>query len=380
MSDVMIATNRYPDNPFGKVAEVQNGQAELPIPSWEDRLKPFQLPFKIGGVFTSRVEAFEKVAKNSHRVIDIASKMQWIVSTSLESLSSTLKSVVDVFDSIRLLGMLNLFLCPQKNHKYFLFDDKNSIYKKCDRLFLTGHLICKSARVLNKWRLIDLGEIAKAKIGQHLGVFHFITDNLMIGSCIFNILDTGDRLKECDKQNQTQAAKLKKWEARPEMLALVKAGNQSEIAHLQTYWEEKIEKKQKTLVSLQNQFSLQPSDKDQKTISLLKNSIDKLLARLQDVAQRNYEALHEKLSKTNQADKIRKWQFEGEKIGYERTCSWVKIAASVSKIFVIVMAFAFTAFHLTMLLPTLALLACGIISDSFGLAKIAMEQLAGDGS
>ena len=138
MSDVMNVSNRYPIQ-YGSVAHSNQDETQffMPMELTEGiKLNPIQLGIRIGETFTTRTEPLEKLAKNTHRILEIGSKINVWTSTALDSLATNLKTVVDVLDSIRLIGMIYLFFCPQKNGKYFLFDERNTIYKKIDRGFL----------------------------------------------------------------------------------------------------------------------------------------------------------------------------------------------------------------------------------------------------
>ena len=61
---------------------------------------------------------------------------------------------------------------------------------------------CKLLRSLNKWKLIDLGQIAKVKIGVHLTVFHLITDGMMIASSSFGLWDPLPKSKNLIKNSE----------------------------------------------------------------------------------------------------------------------------------------------------------------------------------
>ena len=365
---------------FGAAANVKYSESQ-PVSALATggvALKPIQMGLKIGEIFTSRTEALEKVAKNSHRLIEIGSKLQVFTSSALDSLTTTLKSVVDVFEAIRLIGILHLFFCPQKNGKYFLFDEGISTVKKIDRSFLAGHLVCKSARVLNKWRLIDLGEIAKAKIIGGLTFFHVFTDSLMTMSCVFNIADTVERFQDCTKKNALNEKKIKHWEERPDLLAKVEAGDVQEIMRLEEYWKGKIERKKAEIEKKLSKLDQYNVSATRERVAGLGRDITKLESRLEKVAKQDYKALYTDLAKTKPAEKIEKWRRADERVEDERKLNWVKIATSVSKIFVIFMAFAFTALNIVAAWPIALLLACGIIADSIGLAKIVMEQFSKD--
>ena len=339
---------------------------------------PVQAGLRIGEIFTSRLEALEKVTKNSHRVLEIGSRLQVWTSATLDAFTNTLKSNVDLFDAIRFVVMLNLFFSPQKNGKYFLFDENKSSYKKMDSSFLAAHLVCKSARSLNKWHLIDLGTLAKAKIGNSsLGVFQFITDSLLVSSCVFHIIDTSERLQECTQRNIKHAKKVDQWVERPASLALIQAEDQQELARLQGIWTNKIAVKKQKIDNLYSEYRWVPVE-TRKEISKLENQIARLEGRLTLAENHNYKALLVDLSRANPSEKIEKLYHADEEVHQERKIHWVKIAAAISKIAVIAMAFVINAFNVVTLLPTVTLLACGFISDSFGLAKIAMEQLSLD--
>jgi hypothetical protein len=151
--------------------------------------EPIQIGLKIGHLVTTRVDALEKITKNSQRLIELALRLQLIVSIPLNAVSNLLKGVGELFDLIPSIGIISFFLSPQENGVYFLFDPSQATLKKVEKLFLGSHLVCKTIRILNKWQLIDLGTICKAKVGNIPMLFSLFTDSLMCLSSIVHLMN-----------------------------------------------------------------------------------------------------------------------------------------------------------------------------------------------
>ena len=179
------------------------------------------------------MEPLEKVVKNAQRTLDIVTQLQRIATPLLVNISASFKNSLEFFESLRFIGSMKILLTTQKNNKYFLADPNNSTSKKCDRLLLAGHTSCKLLRSLNKWKLIDLGQIAKVKIGAHLTAFHLITDGMMIASSSFGLWDLSSQVKSLNEKRHKINAKLEKWENRYATMGLILTEDQAEIAKFQ---------------------------------------------------------------------------------------------------------------------------------------------------
>ena len=80
--------------------------------------------------------------------------------------------------------------------------------------------------------------------------------------------------------------------------------------------------------------------------------LEKLQSRLVLVEKRDYKALFDNLSKANQQKRLKKYIALKKKLQKSASSGWVKIAASVSKIFVIAMAFVIVALNVTTTIPS----------------------------
>lgn len=347
------------------------------------------------GYTTDKSELLEKVTKNTHRGLDILLRLETISDVSLTGLSSTLKGAAEIFESLRFVGALNLLLTPHKNKKYFLSDPANSIQKKCDRVLLLGHTGFKSARALNKWKLINLGTFGKVKLGSHLTLFHLITDGLMIGSTSFGIWDTFLKLKEFSGNEKEADKKIDKWGNRLLSLAQVMIGDQAEIEKYRLRCENKIEEvkclietkhrelklhqdvslEKKPRVDLQNVQNVEDESSDiQLEIQRLEKKLNKNQARLQKIVAHEYHSFVKELANKDVLGKVEKIVSEKNKWNYQNRVNLVKIASSVMKIFVITIALVMTAINLWSTIPYITLLSLGFISDTLGLAKIYIEK------
>lgn len=347
-------------------------------------------------VFAAQMEPLEKVFKNVQRGIEIAMQLARTANEALSGISANFKSAAEFLESIRFIGAWKQLLIPQKNNKYLLTDPDVSSYKKGDRVLLAGHTSCKMVRALNKWKLIDLGQIAKVTIGAHLTVFHFITDGLMIGSSSLGLLDLSSQWKNyVDKLHQIDQ-KRNKWKQRNEMLGLLLTEDQSEITKFQKQCEQKVEKvrlqlelKHKELNVcrdlLHNKAELSNEHKDQKHLMLeskkneqqigqLETKLNKNVTRLQKLAACEYTLLVHEMSSKNVKNKQRGLDIQTADTHSKALPLVIKTASSAAKIAVISFALVLTAFNFFATLPTIALLSLGIIADSLGLVKIFMEK------
>jgi hypothetical protein len=313
-----------------------------------------------------RIESLEKVIKNSHRAIDITTTVTQISDGTLIEISTSFKSSIEFLESIRIIGSLKLLLVPQKNQKYFLFDPANNTYKKCDRLLLAAHTACKSMRTLNKWKLIDLGRVAKVKVGAHLTVFHLVTDNLMIGSSLFGLWDLSIKLKKFTQKYHNLERKITKWIDMPSSLDLIKSGDQPTIQHFQNKCERKIEQLKLKLINQAPEEKKQP-------IAKLKSTLDKCQNRLDAIKHRDYTRLEAAFSIKELRCKLARYNKEQKVYASQSTSLYLKVASSVAKIFVITMALTLTAINLWSSIPLITLLSLGIIADTLGLVKIMQE-------
>ena len=241
------------------------------------------------------------------------------------------------------IGSLKILFHPQINNKYFLADPANSISKKCDRLLLAGHTSCKLLRSLNKWKLIDLGQIAKVKIGAHLTVFHLITDGMMIASSSFGLWDLSAQVKKLNKKLGEIDAKVEKWKDRYVTLGLILTEHEAEIAKFQTRCTQKVQNLEQQLNTKRQELkgSQQVPPQIEQQISHLEKKLHKNETRLQKIIARDYTSLVNELfskdikKKTLQLSEVK--QKDEENIDRQ----FIKIASSVAKIFVITMARGF---------------------------------------
>ena len=322
------------------------------------------------------MEPLEKVVKNAQRTLEIVTQLQSTATPLLINVSASFKNSVEFFESLRFIGSMKLLLTTQKNNKYFLADRDNSTSKKCDRVLLAGHTSCKLLRSLNKWKLLDLGQIAKIKIGAHLTAFHLITDGMMIASSSFGLWDLSSQVKDLNKRHHTINAKIEKWENRYTTMGLILTEDQAEIAKFQQRCTQKVLELEQRLNIKRKELSSpnQELPKIEKQISYLEKKLHKNENRLQKIAARECTSLVNELyakdikKKVCQLKKLK--PIEKKKSGTQL----IKIASSVAKIFVITMALILTAINLWTTLPLITLLSLGIVADTLGLVKIFMEK------
>ena len=342
--------------------------------------------------FVEGSEAFEKILKNSQRGLEIASKIESISKPIWKVLSVSCKNAIDVFESIRFLGVVTLLFTPQKNNKYFLYSPEHSIQKKCDRLFLLAHTGCKTIRAASKWKLIDLGYFGKLKIGPHLPVFTLLTDGLMLASCSFSIWDMWLKITGLNQEEHEIKKKIEFRQDRPLNLAQALQGDQAAFDKLQKNLVDKIEQIKNELaldykdLYLVNDLLNQPindrnspglkneSDLLNQKISRLEIKLEKNQTRLQHLNARNYEPLINDCTEKNIIEKVNDRRKIKEKDFVASKIDQVKLASSIAKIFVITMALVMTAVNVWTTIPTIILLSCGIIADSIGLAKLFLER------
>jgi hypothetical protein len=375
-------------------SDKQNKSKETKEQSLRARIpKLFYNILALGGFFTEGSEPLEKLFKNAQRGMEIISKVEWITHASLAALSVTCKSAIDVFESVRIVGVVQLLFTPQKNNQYFLFSPENSLQKKCDRVFLFAHTVCKNLRAMNKWKLIDLGHFGRLKIGTHLTVFHLLTDGLMIASSFFSSWDTWLKVNTIVEGEYEINRKIDKWQDRPLNIARILQGDLIIHEKLQTELVDKIkqlklemELKYKELNVVNDLFNKPPEEREAKSnleneSDNLKNAITSLEVKLQknqlrlhQVQTNNYKPFIKEytekdiIGKVSNMKKIREEEFMASSLDL------VKLASSISKMFVITMALVMTILNTWSTIPSVLLLSCGIIADTFGLTKIYMEK------
>jgi hypothetical protein len=323
-----------------------------------------------------KMEPLEKVVKNAQRALEIVTQLQNTATPLLINVSASFKNAVEFFESLRFIGSIKILLLPQKNNKYFLADRDNSIPKKCDRVLLAGHTSCKLMRSLNKWQLLDLGQIAKIKIGAHLTAFHLITDGMMIASSSFGLWDLSSQVKSLNEKRHKINAKLEKWENRYASMGLILTEDQAEIAKFQQRWTQKVLELEKELNIKREKLSSpkQELPKIVQQINQLEKKLHKNEKRLQKIAAKDFTSLVNELYAKNVKSKCD--QLSKEKIDQNaksRTLL-IKTASSVAKIAVITMALVLTAINLWTKLPLIALLSLGIVADTLGLVKIFLDK------
>jgi hypothetical protein len=339
-------------------------------------------------ICNSSADSLEKVIKNSHRSIDIFTILTGIADGTLIRISASFKSSIEFLESIRFVNACKTLLVPQENKKYFLFDPANSIQKKWDRTLLAAHTGCKTLRNLNKWKLIDLGKIAKAKIAGHLTTFHLFTDGLMIGSSFFGLWDSAIKFNQTIKNEHRLIEKNSKWNNRPRSIALLLIGDQEEIILYQKRYESKIEKleaeielKQRTCQSVSCHDQDVPSMKQQAAHEKLQielvpmqNKLSKIKARFEKIKASDFHSLATELSAKDWKGKLTPLSNSLKKSDRLFHLQQLKIASTASKILVIVAALWLTAINLWTTLPLVLLLSLGFIADSLGIVKILVEK------
>lgn len=323
-------------------------------------------------------DPLEKVLKNTFRSFEIVSKVELVTHLSWMALSSAFKAAIDVFESMRTIGVLQILLTPQQNERYFLFDPENSLYKKADRLSLLVHTTCKSIRALHRWKLIDLGNIGKLKMVGHLTLFHFLIDSSMVASSFFAVMDFFDRLAIKPEERKNE-----KWQERSLTLAKIFQGDSVAYENLQKYLIDKLEATNRKIELKHNEWNVlnnltNRSDESEielteitKKIVRLEEKVHKNRSRLQQLNLHDYQSLIKECADRNdKADELK------SKNKFNVKCiDLVKLASAVAKIFVITMALVMTAMNVCSTVPAVTLLTCGFISDSIGLAKIIMEKI-----
>lgn len=338
----------------------------------------------------SKMESLEKVIKNSHRTIDILTTLEEMTDGMLIKVSASFKSSIEFLESIRFIGALKTLLVPQKNRKYFLFDPENSVPKKCDRVLLAAHNGCKTVRSLNKWKLIDLGKIARVKIGGQLTAFHFVTDGLMIGSSLFGLWDTSFKCKNVLEKDRRLVEKKNKWTNRPLSLGLLLIEDQEEVARFKKKYESKIEKLSAHIALKQRDWELASGNKEvsaahsktqqiaheklQTDLELLQKKLGKNKERLEKINTSDFQSLVIELFSKDLNSKLEPIEKSIKENDVQYHLQILKIASSASKILVIAAALWMTAINVWTTIPLVMLLSLGFVADSLGLVKIFAEK------
>lgn len=337
-------------------------------------------------------EPLEKVIKLSNRGITMTG-IFFGLSTSASLVSSQFKNAFEMFESIRIFALGKLLTVPDENGKYYLAN--KTWQKKTDRAFLTAHLTLKFFNGCHRLALINLGQIAKVSIG-FLPIWKLVYDGLMVCSSVFNTWDCALSINDASKKLNIANHKIEKWEARKTTIALVKAGNQTEITSLDKKYSKKVDELNKDnrlyndiLQKLDSNHpdyaKLSPQErqtmrKDYKakaaeTAKKIATKLPIWQRRLDKIAARNYQGLGDDLASKDCVGKVKKWEKIQDVQKYARTRGWLGVANAVAKIIVIVLALTFSVFLTNFTAPYLfPIVFFGIINDGSGLARLVLDR------
>lgn len=357
------------------------------------------------GHVASNVEPLEKVVKITYKVIDFVALVQGAVAAPFKSLSTGLKQTAEVFETIKFFGAMKTLICPE-NGVYFLTNVNNTVQKRLDRVFLAAHSSLKMLSSLNKYSFIKLGKIAKYSIG-HLPVFKFVSDAFVGFSSFFGAWDSIKSLSKVQKNLNNAIVKFDKWEYRETLIALIRGGDQLELADLEKKYADKIVKISQKIALLDQELQHHIECREKLSVNSIDSTMQKMpenerqlnlnkhvdqakilsnkIAKLQNlkvkyetrefkIARRDYKSLANELREKDVYAKILKWESVKEENEVRQTKCWLKIANSIAKIVVVSLALTLTAINLWTVPTLLTLLGLGIFADSIGLTKIFYED------
>lgn len=174
---------------------------------------------------------FEKLAKITYRVLDLAGIFFNNFPSPLVTLSSQVKDVVLMIESTRFVCVSFPVFFP-KNGSFF----KNRSFVRCaERLSIITHLALKSLFGADRVKLIRLGIIGTYGIG-HLSFFKWATEGAAFFFNFFGVWDGGVTMKRSGDALEIARTKIEKWNLRKKAQE-ESSDNPDRIAAKQKKWE-----------------------------------------------------------------------------------------------------------------------------------------------
>lgn len=327
-----------------------------------------------GDFIASAVAPLDKAVKISYRSIDfvltITGVVQDAISQSFEMISNDLKNASTLIEGSRLFGTMALLTSKDEQGRSFF--ERHSWQRCADRVFLAGHQALKLVTAAVKWQLMQLGTLANYAVGS-LPVFKLVTESLIIVSSFFSAWDNINALSGLKGLYQETHEKFEKWATRKISIALVRTGNDEEIAALKNRY---LADADAAKVELEKLSALpEKTEEIASQIAKKQHVYDRCQNRLSKIESKDYLGLADDLDKPKLIDyKIRKWEVVKENIVSDIKGSWLRIAAAVGKIAVISLALTLIAVNYWTMASKLFLFGFGIIVDSTALSKIFYER------
>lgn len=353
-------------------------------------------------------------------IIKLAKKISdyyhFSLSSSVITLGGRAGRAKDILDLFSLPKVVAELLTPERDkntnkplvdkndggYVFFLTNAQRSIEKKVERVFLLAHASLKTLRILDKLSVIDISRFSKWTLDNagNLSVLEAVTNGFMVISGTFSMLDTRKELAKSKAEINTETAKTDKWLTRGSLIGRLKANSVTEdqITDLVTKYGKKqrdasrgilatYDKRDVIEQKLRNIDTLPEAERPAARAKLESQlaSLDaekarceekqgKYGARLEDIRNRNFEALAGKLENQDIVFKIQKHKIDRLKAEEKQTISRVKMVSTAAKVALIALSLAFTFFNTWMIIPTVTVLALGVISDSTALYRMFLEE------
>lgn len=338
-----------------------------------------QSALKVIGFAVENCEPLEKIAKITFRVSELAKLVLGGLSVTMSNFAKQLGDTILVFESLRFIGVMKLLLTKQRNGEYLLTDPKTSWAKCIDRVALAFHTAFKSVKGLNKFGFVELGWMAKDAIGK-LPIFTLVMDSFILISCFFSGWDSATKsMPEAQKKLARAEEHLSKWEYRDTAINLLKSQDEYVRQDFVSKYTADIQKIEATILEKTGKTD----DRSVVELKAAEVKLHKVSSRLallanENVDENNCKVLAEDLEKNDINFKLKQWKLVKKNASNLETRVVFRIANSVSKIAVVILALTLVAMNVWTAPFLFTLIAMGIVSDSLGLTKTLLEEFLKD--
>lgn len=350
-------------------------------------------------------KSLEKAFKFTYRSIELGGIMRGSLSAAGKVVSTQFKDAIEIIETMAFFGVLKGLTCPdEKTGKYFLTDKKINrtvVEKRNDRIeiaarvTLAAFLALKVVNLSHKFGLINLGKIAKVAIGN-MPIFKLTMESLILANSWCSLWGLKVKFNAEAKDLKKDQLKIEKWQARPEVIEKVRAGDQALIAQLGAKYAGKIdnlnqasrlytEVLQKLDVNDPQYAQLSPAQRNEMRSEYAKKAVQvaaKIQAkksvwqgRLDKIAKHDHKGLADELAGKKVDHKLRKWVDAQGKDQSSRTKTWLGLLGTIAKIAAISLALVCTFISAFTVPVVLSLVLLGMINDITGLAKMYMTDV-----
>ena len=291
-----------------------------------------------------------KLMKIVQGLIKVAKRLQGNVAKPLQAVSTQFGEATSWLDTLQFFSIMQTLVCKNEKGKYFLFDKNNSLPKRIGQAFLG---VCGTASVIEAGRRLgfyNLGRIGKtvvARIPLMPLIIRLTYGVYKVGSGIDCVL----KLKDLKSKLNVTYEKNNKWEARNDLIAAVKKGDQAAIESLQKKYETKAKKN----VSAEKFASLH--------------------TRLDLIKSKQFDSLAKELETKDIAAKKQKWGNVKTEQEFARSRYRVALVECTTKVAATALSIFAEMTALTVLTPLfLTYTTLGLFSDVIAIKKVLMDN------